>query len=267
MYLSSTGGPSKGRRRAASTACVIAGALLLQACGASGPPLIDDGKSFPAIHPASATAPDGTIPQAPLIVEMDTFRVAPAGVKPIALPPKLAQLDALLDMADLQAEPTAFIGTPDDAAMTRQALAIEQTATRRKAFIAATNLYRRAAIDGYAPAQFRLGVLTAAGKGVVRNDYTAARWYLLAAEQYHRKALIKLGLAYAQGKGVEHNPTLARLWIGRAADLDDPAGIYALSQLVRFGIGGPIDYAEANRYCRIAAHAGLDLAKTDSCAD
>lgn len=260
MHLSSI-----SRHRAALTAGVIACTLLLQACGPSGPSLIDDGKSFPVIHPVTATTPDGGVPPPPIAVEMDTFRVAPAGAKVLALPPRLAQLDALLNVADLGADPEIFIGTVNDMGWSRRALAFERVASDQEAFISATTLYRQAALDGYAPAQFRLGVLTAAGKGVVQDDYTAARWYLLAAEQYHRKAQVKLGLAYAQGKGVEHNPTLARLWIGRAADLGDPSGLYALSQLDRFGIGGPIDYAEANRYCRIAARAGLDLAKTDSC--
>jgi hypothetical protein len=250
------------RRQAVLAAGIfIAGsALLLQACASKAPAW-----SFPVIQPSSATTPAGTVPPAPIIVELDTFHVAPADARVIALPPRLAQLDAVLDVADLQADPPIFIGTSRDAEISRQALALEQAASSPADFEAAAALYRQAAIDGYAPAQFRLGVLTALGKGVAPDDYTADRWYLLAAEQYHRKAQVKLGLAYVQGKGVAADPTQVRLWIGRAADLGDPSGLYAQSQLYRFGIGGPIDYAEADRYCRIAAHAGLDLAKTDSC--
>jgi TPR repeat protein len=247
-------------RQVILAACIFGSMLLLQACTSRAP-----GWSFPAAQPLSTTTPAGHIPPAPLIVDQDTFHVAPAGAKLIALPPRLAQLDAALDAADLQAELDIFLGTPRDAEISRQALILEQTASSPADFAAATDLYHQAAIDGYAPAQFRLGVLTAAGKGVAQDDYTADRWYLLAAEQYHRKAQVKLGIAYVQGKGVAADPTLARLWIGRAADLGDPSGLYAQSQLYRFGIGGPIDMSEADRYCRIAAHAGLDLAKTDTC--
>jgi len=235
---------------------IFASVLLLQACASKLPAW-----SFPVIQPSTATTPDGNIPPAPIDVDLDTFHVAPAGVKQTDLPPRLAELDAALDAPDLQVVPGFFIGTPHDAEISQQALALEQSGD----FTAATALYRQAAIDGYAPAQFRLGVLTVAGKGVAQDTYAAMRWYLLAAEQYHRKAQVKLGIAYAQGKGVANEPTQARLWIGRAADLGDPSGYYAQSQLYRFGIGGPIDYAEADRYCRIAAHSGLDLAKTDSC--
>jgi len=250
------------RRPAVLAACVFifGSALLLQACAGKPPAW-----SFPVIQPSSTTTPAGTIPPAPLVVELDTFHVAPADAKLIALPPRLAQLDAALDAADLQAEPDIFIGTSRDVEISRQALALEQRASGPTDFTAAAALYRQAAIDGYAPAQFRLGVLTAAGKGVAQDDYTADRWYLLAAEQYHRKAQVKLGLAYVQGKGVAADPTQARLWIGRASDLGDPSGLYAESQLYRFGIGGPIDTSEADRYCRIAARGGLDLAKTDEC--
>lgn len=237
---------------------LCAGLLLLPGCAAKPPAW-----SFPVIEPSATTTPDGNIPPAPLAVDLDTFHVAPAGVRPVALPPRLAALDAALDAPDLQADAAIFIGTRHDAEIGRQALTLEQSGD----FIAAAALYRAAAIDGYAPAQFRLGVLTAAGKGVPRDAYAATRWYLLAAEQYHRRAQVKLGIAYAQGKGVEHDPILARLWIGRAADLEDPSGLYGRSQLDRFGIGGPIDFAEANRTCRIAAHAGLDLAKTDACEE
>jgi TPR repeat protein len=247
-------------RQAVLAACVFGSMFLLQACTSKAPAW-----SFPAAQPSSATTPSGDTPPAPLTVDLDTFHVAPAGAKLIALPPRLAQLDTALDAADLQATPDIFIGTVNDLGWSQRALAFEQAASDQEAFISAISLYRKAALDGYAPAQFRLGVLTAAGKGVVQDDYTAARWYLLAAEQYHRKAQVKLGLAYAQGRGVEHSSTLARLWIGRAADLSDPSGLYAQSQLYRFGIGGPIDISEADRYCRIAAHAGLDLAKTDKC--
>jgi TPR repeat protein len=248
------------RRRAVLAACLFGGAFLLQAC-ASKPPAW----SFPVIQPSSATTPEGYIPPEPLVVPLDTFHVAPGGVKQTPLPPRLAQLDVALDAPDLQADPSFFVGTQADADRSRSALTLERRASGPADFTEAANLYRQAAIDGYAPAQFRLGVLTALGKGVTQDDYAAMRWYLLAAEQYHRKAQVKLGIAYAQGKGVEHDPVLARLWIGRAADLGDPSGLYGQSQLDRYGIGGPIDYAEANRYCRIAARGGLDLAKTDAC--
>ena len=40
-----------------------------------------------------------------------------------------------------------------------------------------------AAEQGYAPAQYNLGVMYANGEGVAKNDEQAVKWYRKAAEQ------------------------------------------------------------------------------------
>jgi len=56
----------------------------------------------------------------------------------------------------------------------------------------AVRLYRLAADQGYAAAQFNLGYMFENGLGVVRDDNEAVRLYRLAAAQGHRNAMSNL---------------------------------------------------------------------------
>lgn len=239
-------------------------ALLLQACASKTADAPQDA-SAAALVRGEARTPSGRTPPPPFDRGAASLPPSPVTVAPVALPEKLAALDAALNEPDLQNELDIFAGERADADSSEQALLIERRAATDADFVAAANLYRHAAANGYAPAQFRFGVLTETGKGVPRNERLATYWYVLAAEQLHRKAAVKVGLAALQGKAVAVDPAVARLWIGRAADLGDPSGLYALSQLDRLGIGGKVDLDEAGRLCRLAARAGSALAKQDGC--
>lgn len=69
----------------------------------------------------------------------------------------------------------------------------------------------KAAVQGHAEAQYKLGKCFAEGKGgypgqTLREDLVeAANWYRKAAKQRHALALLRLGECYAKGEGVEVN--------------------------------------------------------------
>ena len=69
----------------------------------------------------------------------------------------------------------------------------------------AVNLYRRAAEQGYAPAQALLGDRYLNGIGVPQNDDEAVKWFRKAAEQGLGIARISLGFCYYEGKVVPQN--------------------------------------------------------------
>lgn len=248
-------------------AAALAAALLLQACASKTPDATQDAAAKPTavVVQRGLKTPSGMTPPAPFDHGKASLPPPPITITPVALPEKLAALDAELNKPDLQNELDIFAGTPADATDSEQGLVVEQHAISDASLTKAADLYRHAAANGYAPAQFRFGVLTETGKGVPRNERLAIYWYMLAAEQLHRKAAVKVGLMALQGEAVAVDPAMARLWIGRAADLGDPSGLYALSQLDRLGIGGPVDTDEAGRNCRIAARSGSALAKKDGC--
>ena len=81
--------------------------------------------------------------------------------------------------------------------------------------------FRKAADQGYAPAQKNLGWMYQYGQGV-KQDYTEALvWYLRAANQGYAAAQEKLGWMYQQGDGVEQDYTEALFWYHKAANQRD----------------------------------------------
>jgi len=77
----------------------------------------------------------------------------------------------------------------------------------------------RSAREGYAPAQYRLGLAYAAGTGVAQNLKKAVHWWRLAAKNLDAAAQLELGNAYAHGWGVRQDINRAiHYWKLAAAD-------------------------------------------------
>ena len=81
----------------------------------------------------------------------------------------------------------------------------------------AVTWFRRAAEQGHAGAQFTLGVMLAAGRGVSQDAAEAVAWFRRAAEQGHAEVQYILGLSYAIGEGVPQDNVEAHMWLNLAA--------------------------------------------------
>jgi hypothetical protein len=66
----------------------------------------------------------------------------------------------------------------------------------------AVKLYTKAAEQGYANAQYNLGLMYNNGQGVPQDYKQAVKWYTKAAEQGHADAQNNLALMYRDGHGV-----------------------------------------------------------------
>jgi TPR repeat protein len=77
---------------------------------------------------------------------------------------------------------------------------------------------RAAADQGFAAAQYNLGVIYEEGHGVVRNDIEAAQWCRKAAEEGIAVAQCHLGLLYNLGCGVTQSYEVAAQWHKKAAE-------------------------------------------------
>jgi TPR repeat protein len=86
----------------------------------------------------------------------------------------------------------------------------------------AFNLFRAAAEQGHALAQYRVGVAFAYGEGVTQDLAQAAEWYRRAALQGYATAQRNLGVMYMNGEGVEKNRPLALAWFTVLADAGNP---------------------------------------------
>jgi TPR repeat protein len=72
---------------------------------------------------------------------------------------------------------------------------------------------RRAAEQGYPPAQFNLGFMHQQGFGVGKHAVAAANWYRRAAERGHARAQFNLAARIMNGDGMPHDPVQAYKWL------------------------------------------------------
>ena len=77
--------------------------------------------------------------------------------------------------------------------------------------------FRPLAEQGYASAQYNLGVMYDNGLGVPQDYREAAKWYRFAAEQGKVKAQSNLASMYHFGQGVLKDDVLAHMWADLAA--------------------------------------------------
>lgn len=120
----------------------------------------------------------------------------------------------------------------------------------------ATRLFRLAAGQGLAEAQYNLAVRHANGRGVARNDLEAVRLYRLAADQGLAHALHNLGWMYQNGRGVPQNDAEAARLYRLAGNQGHASGQIRLGLMFVAGRGVPQNDVEAVRLFRLAANQG-----------
>jgi TPR repeat protein len=86
----------------------------------------------------------------------------------------------------------------------------------------AFNEFKPLAEQGDASAQYNLGVMYDNGKGVLKDDKEAVKWWLKAAEQGDAKAQNNLGVKYGNGLGVLKDYKEAVKWYRKAAEQSNP---------------------------------------------
>ncbi|MDC0390761.1 sel1 repeat family protein [Candidatus Thioglobus sp.] len=75
--------------------------------------------------------------------------------------------------------------------------------------------------QGYAKAQYNLGLMHDNGNGVLKDDKQAVKWYQKAADQGFAKAQYNLGVVYANGTGELKDLSKAKYWINKAYENPD----------------------------------------------
>lgn len=86
-----------------------------------------------------------------------------------------------------------------------------------KSYAKAAEWYHKAAEQGLARAQVRLGLMYNYGRGVPKDYAKAAQWYRMAAVQGHARAQSSLGGSYGNGVGVTQDYVQAYMWLSLAA--------------------------------------------------
>lgn len=125
------------------------------------------------------------------------------------------------------AAPLAIAGPQED---TEQA----ETEFARGNLVLSLALWKKAAEQGYAPAQARLGDML----DVSEEDEQAVSWYRKAAAQGNAAGQYGLGEMLAKGEGVKPDPAQARDTIRRAAEQGHLPAVIAMREIYKNGTLG-----------------------------
>ena len=110
--------------------------------------------------------------------------------------------------------------------------------------------------DGYAPAQYDLGICYENGIGVYPYDPEALKWYQKAADNNHVEAQYLTGYYYYKGKGCSSDYTKAVKYLKEAAQNGHSNAQFLLGQCYRYGQGVKLDTKEALDWYLKAANQG-----------
>lgn len=121
--------------------------------------------------------------------------------------------------------------------------------------------YEKSAVQGYAPAQYNIGVAYRYGRGVPQNLQKAIEWYKKSANQGVVQTQVNLGMSYLSGQGGEVNYVSAKEWFMKAAEKNNSIAIFNIGQLYFYGLGVPKDYIKSEIWLRKALNLGSMRAK------
>lgn len=120
-------------------------------------------------------------------------------------------------------------------------------------FEKAFRVFHSFAEQGFAVAQYNLGVMYDRGEGTTQNYREAMKWYRHAAKQGHTSAQYNLGIMYTLGDGVPQNYPEAAKWFTKAGMGGYTSAQYNLGVMYRKGEGVPKDEAEAFTWFNMAS--------------
>ena len=122
---------------------------------------------------------------------------------------------------------------------------------------------RKAAGEGNADAQARLGLLYYRGRGVPQDFAEALRWSRQAADQGDAVAQFNLGFMYSKGRGMPPDYAETAHWYRKAADQGNIEAQFNLGVMYDQGQGVPQDPVEAHKCLSLAVSraVGDDIKK------
>ncbi len=114
----------------------------------------------------------------------------------------------------------------------------------------------KAANQGFALAQLRLGILYGKGVGVTRDYAMARKWFQAAAENGNAHAMHDLAVLISEGHGRKPDPAAAHAWFRKAAELGVLDSQYNLGLDFLQGVGVEKDLVQSYAWFSTAAAAG-----------
>ena len=129
-----------------------------------------------------------------------------------------------------------------------------QEAIAKKDFFLAGKYIKAIAERGDAKAQFVTGTGYETGALFAKDEKQASIWYLKAADQGYAQAQAKMGAAYFEGRrGMAVDYAKAFEFLNKAVAQNDPDAQAELGRMYETGTGAPLSYAKALELYRKAA--------------
>src|ERR1019366_2606441 len=101
-----------------------------------------------------------------------------------------------------------------------------------------------------------MGRMYANGRGVVKDEAEAVRWYRKGADAGNIRAMNNLAVAYQCGRGVAKDKAEAVRWCRKSSEAGDAAAMNNLGWMYANGWGVARDEVEAVRWYRKSTEAG-----------
>ena len=131
----------------------------------------------------------------------------------------------------------------------------------RGEFHAAIEQFRPLVAEGYAPAQYQMGVVYKQGHGVPKDGMKALSLFELAAKQNYSDAQFELALIYGEGKLVKQDLKKAYALTHKAAKKGLASAQFNLAVMIANGTGVEQDDFKASRWYQKAADQNYALAQ------
>ena len=131
----------------------------------------------------------------------------------------------------------------------------------RGEFHAAIEQFRPLVAEGYAPAQYQMGIVYQKGYGVPKDGMKALELFELATKQNYSDAQFELALIYSEGKLVKQDLKKAHALTFKAAKKGLASAQYNLAVMHANGTGVKQDYFKASRWYKNAADQNYVLAQ------
>ena len=131
----------------------------------------------------------------------------------------------------------------------------------RGEFHAAIEQFRPLVAEGYAPAQYQMGVVHQKGYGVPKDGMKALALFELAAKQNYSDAQFELALIYSDGKLVKQDMKKAYALTHKAAKKGLASAQFNLAVMIANGSGVAQDDFKASRWYQNAADQNYALAQ------
>jgi uncharacterized protein len=169
----------------------------------------------------------------------------------------MGTISAAQDAAGIDPAVLAKANAGDAAAENLVAIEYQKGDVVPRDFEQAANWYRKAADQGYAPAQYSLGLLFQQKEsGIMKDDAQAAAWLRKAADQGNAPAESALGLCFSLGRGVAKDEAQAAAWYQKAVAQNNTDAMVGLATLYNRGQGVAKDQKQALALDTKAAELG-----------